>query len=285
MNRIINVRAGAVGACVLAAFGGGALAQEAMYTAAATMPSEGVVIVRPLLNVYSFGSNPSDGTDSTQRIEALTTIQLGLARGLSFTLDVPVEFDRRTIAGTGAVDHDQGVQDLNLTFKYRLFKDDTGGIDTVRGAILAGAYVASGDDHDFSSMSINPHLGFVLTVVNGRHGFNQEVNYQFNTSRGDAHNLGGGRGRADSFTHNTSYLYRLSPDQYTASTPGAIYATVELNGIYEINGDYELRWSPGIMYEGKDFALELMAQFPLYHHLRERAELDFTIGLGIRFTF
>ena len=87
----------AIAFCTLAA--APALAQEAMYTPAATMPSPGVVIVRPQLNFYQYGSNPGDGTDSTQRLEAVTSLQIGLARALSFTIEVPVEFERRRDAG------------------------------------------------------------------------------------------------------------------------------------------------------------------------------------------
>ena len=68
--------------------------------------------------------------------------------------------------------------------KYRILKEDSGGIDTVRAAIMAGAEVASGDDRDFSSLSFNPHIGAVLTVVRGRHGFNVAVDYLFTTGTG-----------------------------------------------------------------------------------------------------
>jgi hypothetical protein len=272
-----------LGALALAATGP-ALAQEAMYTQSATMPSPGVLILRPQVNYWKFGAGPLDGTKSTERIESLTTLQYGLARALSLTAELPIEFDRRELSG-GGIDHDQGVKDIGLTFKYRVFKHDTGGVDTLRGAILAGVHTPSGDDHDYSDTSIDPHLGFVLTAVRGRHGFNQEVMYRFNGGGDNAHNLGGGEGSSDAFFHNTAYLYRFSPETYTPATPGSVYGTIELNGIYETNGDYELRWSPGFMYEAKSFALELMAQFPLYHRLSERAELDFSVGFGVRWTF
>lgn len=259
--------------------------QEAMYTAAATMPSPGVSVLRPQVNYSEYGTNPSDGTASTTRVEVVTSLQIGIIRDLSFTLDVPVEFDRRVDRATGGVDHDTGVEDLGLTFKYRFYKNDTGGIDTIRAAVMGGAYVASGDDNDYSSMTINPHLGLVLTIVTGRHGFNFEVDYRLNTGGGEERNIGGGEGSADALFHNISYLYRIFPDRYTSESTGAWYVTAELNGLYETNGDYEVRWAPGIMYEGRDFALELMAQLPVFHDVRERAELDFSVGVGVRVTF
>lgn len=46
-----------------------------------------------------------------------------------------------------------------------------------------------------------------------------------------------------------------------------------------------MRWAPGVMFEGRDFALELMVQLPVYDDLSERAELDFSVGFGVRVTF
>lgn len=39
------------------------------------------------------------------------------------------------------------------------------------------------------------------------------------------------------------------------------------------------------MYEGRRFGFEVMAQFPLWNELDERAELDLGIGMGVRFLF
>jgi hypothetical protein len=275
-----------LGAPVLAAaLASAAPAQEAMYTAAATMPSPGVAVLREQYHFLRFGANEADGTERTDRSEWLTSLQVGLARDLSLTADVPVVFERATDATTGLAERDRGVEDLALTFKYRFFKHDTGGIDTLRAAILAGARVASGDDHDFSSQSINPSVGAVVTLVRGRHGFNQDLVYRLNTGGSDDRNVGGGRGLSDAVAHNTAYLFRLWPAEYAADSRGSLYATIELTGLYETNGDYELRWSPGLMFEAPSFAIEVMAQLPLYHRLDHRAELDFSIGVGLRITF
>jgi hypothetical protein len=260
------------------------LAQEAMYTNAATMPSKGVSVVRPQFNYFKFGANPGDGSTSTEQYEAITSIQYGIARAWSLTLDIPVQWRSQDLLG-GGTDSDKGVDDLDLMFKYRFFKEDTGGVDTLRAALLGGARFASGDDHDFSSESVNPHLGAVVTMVRGRHGFNQEVDYTFNTGGSDDDNFGGGEGSSDAFRYNTAYLFRIAPERYTAETTGSWYVTAELNGIYETNGDNEVRFSPGFMYEGRDFALELMMQFPMIEDVDHRAELDFSIGFGVRVTF
>lgn len=269
------------------AFAAHARAQEAMYTAAATMPSPGVTVVRPQFFFSEYGYNPVDNTSSTRQYQWGLNLQTGIARGLSLTLDVPVAIERSIDATTGTPKTDKGVSDIDLMLKWRFFKDDTGGIDTLRAALLVGTNLPSGDDHDFSTGNVNPHAGVVLTYVRGRHGFNQELDYKVNTASESDRiaNTGGGDGAADAFRFNSSYLYRIFPDAYQPDSRGAWYLTAEMNGLYETNGDVELRWSPGLMYEGYDFAFELMAQLPLYKDLQNRAELDFQIGFGFRFTF
>lgn len=262
----------------------GAIGQEAMYTGAATMPSPGVITLRPQVLYSEYGFNPNTGAASTSRLVFDTSLQIGLARGLSLTIDAPVEVERARFPG-GATESDQGVSNIDFTLKWRFYQNDSGGIDTVRAALLAGVKTPSGDDHDFSTESFNPHLGAVLTVVRGRHGVNFELDYQFNTGGSDLDNLAGGEGAADAFRYNASYLFRLIPERYTSATNGAWYATIEVNGLYETNGDNEIRWSPGIMFEHRDFALEFMAQLPLVHNLEHRPELDFSFGVGVRFTF
>lgn len=261
-----------------------ALAQEAMYTEAATMPSPHTAVVRSQLHFYRFGDDPKSDTDRTDRIEWNTGVQYGLARAVSLRLDVPVVWENSRSDG-GATDHDRGVADLDATLKWRFFKEDTGGVDTLRAALMVGAYFASGDDKDFSSQSVNPHIGAVVTLVRGRHGFNQDLMYQFNTGPSGIDNTEGGIGPADALRYNTSYLFRIVPDRFTSDSTGAWYITAEVNGLYETSGDHEIRWSPGLMYEGQRFAVEFMAQFPLWHDLDERPALEFAVGMGVRVSF
>lgn len=259
-----------------------ARAQEAMYTAAATMPSPGVFVFREQFHYFRYGRNPNTGSDHTDQYEFRSGLAFGLDRGLALSLEVPLEL-RDTVTGRDN-DWDKGVEDLDLMLKWRIYKDDSGGIDTLRVALMAGINFASGDDSDFSSQSVNPHLGVVLTKVWGRHGFNQEFHYTFNTGGDRADNFGG-EGPDDAFRYNSAYLYRIAPAFYTSQTNGAWYITAELNGLYETNGDNDIRFSPGLMYEGRRFALELMAQIPVYQHVNERPQLKFGIGIGVRFTF
>lgn len=273
-----------IGVLAVAVSSTGAWAQEAMHTAAATMPSPGVFVVRPMIGFSQYGRDEANGVAKTEQVEALASVQYGFARAWSATLDIPAAWrDQRLL--DGSADSDQGVSDLDVTFKHRFYKDDTTGVNTVRAVALIGGRFASGDDHDFSGMSFNPHIGAAVTLVQGRHGFNQEVEWTFNTGGSDDDNIGGGHGASDAFRYNSAYLYRIVPAEYSSETTGSWYLTAELNGLYETNGDHELRIGPGVMYEGRDVALELMVQLPLAEDVNHRGELDYAVWLGLRVTF
>lgn len=269
--------------CVLLAHS--ASAQEAMYTAAATMPSPHTGVVREQFHYYRFGSNPNDASTETDVYELTSSLAYGLTRGLALFVDVPVEFENEHApAGSPDGGWDKGIADIDAMLKYRFYKSDTGGVDTLRAALMAGASFASGDDHDFSSQSINPHAGVVATWVKGRHGLNGEFHFFWNTGGTLKSNLGG-EGPSDALRLNGSYLYRIHPAAYTADSKGAWYITSELNYLYESTADHDLRFSPGLMFEGWKFAFEIMAQLPLYQEVDHRPEMKFGIGIGVRIAF
>ncbi len=261
-----------------------AQAQEAMFTAAATMPGPGTFIYRPQLMLYAYGSRPGTNVESTFKYVLDQQVQIGLEKDLSLTIDVPVALKRENfVPGTGPGGAGQeiavGADEVGVMFKYRFFREDTGGIDTLRAAILAGVKVQTEN-----RAHTDPYIGAVATQVVGRHGFNAEIGYTLTTGGERRSNLGG-EGPSDAFEYNAAYLFRFAPERYAADSTGAWFATIEVNGLYETNGDHELRWSPGIMYEGREFAFEVMAQMPLWADVSERPELDFAVGFGFRFLF
>lgn len=265
-----------------------ALAQEAMETQAATMPSPGIFTLRPQVHYQKFGQRPDvdNGgilSEGEHKYEFDVGLQYGLVRDWSLNIDVPIVFEETDLPGGGSEDN-YGVEDIDAMLKWRFYKNDSGGIDTTRAALLFGAKFASGDSEEFSSQSINPHIGAVITIVKGRHGFNQDIAFTWNTG-GDRRYNDGGDGPDDHIQAGTAYVFRVWPDRFTSESIGAWYVTAEAIQHYETNGDYEMRFLPGVMYEGRTWALEAMLILPVIQELDERPELQWGAGFGFRFTF
>lgn len=265
-------------AIALACVASAAHAQEAMYTAAATMPSPHTFVYKPMVHYWKFDSNPVTGETGTEVFETTHNLAYGLDRGWAAYVEVPANIELSDQPG-GGNETDANVESLDVTIKWRFTQNDSGGINTVRAALMAGADI----DVD-GNFAINPKVGGVVTIVQGRHGFNQDLFYTLNTD-GDRENNLGGEGPSDALHHSTAYVYRFWPDAFQANSRGAWYTTFEVSGVYETNGDYDLRWAPGVMYEGYRWAFEFMAQLPLYQDLEERPELEWGMGLGFRFSF
>ena len=262
----------------------GALAQESLYTQAATMPSPGAFSYRPGFHYFQYGGDPLNASEErTHKYEFMQSIGYGIVRDWAINIDVPIVWEETDLAD-GSSESDKGVEDIEAMVKWRFYKSDTGTVDTVRAAALFGAHFASGDDDDFSSESINPMVGAVITMVRGRHGFNQDLLYTWNTGGTREANLGG-EGPDDAVAFNTSWVYRLYPDVFTSEHSGGLYSTLEMNGLYEMNGDTELRLSPGLMWEDRKWTAEFMMQLPLWEDVDERPTLEFGIGVGLRISF
>lgn len=248
--------------------------QEAMYTAAATLPSPGVFVVRQQTHFWSYGADPVSGAKGVQKIEAQHTVQYGLLKNVSLTLDAPLEtrFIHTRDEGTNT---QTLLGDVDLMLKWRIYQSDTGGVDTQRFALLAGTRLRT--DEQFG---VDPHLGAVYTQVWGVHGLNVEAHYTFNTLESPREFNTGNEGDADALALNLAYVLRVLPSRYTSESQAALYLTSEVNTLYETNGDWEVRFSPGLMYEGRRWGFEIMGQLPIYQRVRHRAELDWGVGVG-----
>ncbi|HRP62748.1 MAG TPA: transporter [Phycisphaerales bacterium] len=270
-------------ACAMCFAGESAHAQEPINSPAATQPSTGRWVVRQQVKYLEARRHPITGDDDFSKVVSWTNIAYGVAHNFSMNLSIPIEHERYRDA-SGARHRDTGLADVTLMGKLRLWQHDFGPIDTSRFSLLAGVEIPT-YDHPFSSRGANPIIGGVFTHVHGRHGVNLSGRYKFNTGRGTKFNLGGGRGKADALLYDASYLYRLAPAQYDADTLGAWYGVVELNGIYETNGDNELFIAPGIMYEARTWTIEAAVQIPAWQDLDRRGKTRFIATLGVRLLF
>jgi len=268
------------------------LAQEALNTESATQPAPNTVYVKPQFRFWRFGvgpvpsspSAPGAGTQGVSRAEPSMTVQMGLVKDLSFSLKVPMIIEERTFPVDRELSFALGRVDAQ--FKLRVFRSDTSSLDTVRAVVYAGALMPSGDDN-VAPQTVDPYAGFSAMIIRGRLGVTQSIRYTITTSGGgwEYKNLGGD-GPADALKYDTALMYRLSPSEFTAQNSGeAWYVSLEVNGLYETNGDNEILLSPGLLYEAQRFAAEFSVGLPVVQDVRHRSPLEFQFSAGLRFVF
>lgn len=248
---------------------------------AATQPSADHWVYQAKLYVSRYDDDPTGADRRISQVRFNHRVQYGISGDLSAQADIPL-IRRRTEAG-GDSETEAGLGDLTLTFKRRVVTRDLGPVDTVRVSVFGGAQLPTGNEA-FSSDSVDPVLGAVLTAIVGRHGFNQSMSYLLTTGDTDGR-IGPGESLADLIRFDSSYLYRLAPEAYGSEYVASWYAVLELNGTYETNGDTEIMLSPGLLYEGTTWAAEAGVQLPVYQDTDERPETAFSVVAGLRFLY
>jgi len=263
-----------------------AYAQESTSVPSATTPGEGRFYFRQLFTYSKYSDDPSPDDRTIEKMTARSRLSYGVTGNLALNLEVPIIYASERHAGSHHPNYsteEVGVGDINLDLKFRPFQWDLGPVDTLRLAFITGIQIPT-YDKDLSSRGFDPYVGVVFSGVLGRHGINQSLRYKFNTNGLD-YPITPGDGTADALFYDTSYLFRLLPAEYAADTQGSLYLTVELNGIYETNGDNEILLGPGILYEAKGFAIEAAAGLPIVRDVDERPRTDLVFTIGFRLLF
>lgn len=251
-----------------------ASAQEAINFDSALQPAKDMLIIRQQLRYFEADNNIGANDLDIEQIQLSTAFIYGIQADLTLMFNAPYRFREIDNNNTGTSNSIDGFGDLTSMLKYQFYQNDTGPTDTARTSLLAGMEIRSGDSN-FSSDSYDPLLGLVYTQSRGRHGFDAAALWKFNSAGG----------ASDRLRYDLAYVYRLHPEQYTAGKLTALFGLVELNGVYETNGDNEIFISPGIQYVTKDWALEATVQLPIWQDLDERMEKDFVVGLSLRLQF
>lgn len=274
-------------ACVSVLVGGvtvtGAHAQEALNTPAPTQPAVGGVVTKHQLRIYNYGSDPTGLGRSGIEMEFRNEVILGLSPKLSLSMGVPLIQRSMSLRQTDEDFDATGFGDLQLSLKHRFWQHDPGPVDTRRLAVYAGINTPTGHT-DLSPQSWDPFVGAVFMAISGRHGFNQSASWTFTTGAMD-NPVRAGESLSDVLEFDSAYLYRIEPREYTEDFVASLYGVLELNGTWETNGDFQLLFSPGLLYEAPNFALEAGVQVPLVSEIDERMELNIAIVLGLRILF
>ncbi len=286
LPRCSRRQAGTAIVAVLAAAGAfsTAHAQQSTDMPAAVQPGWEVPIVRQEFHYSRMDDPRANGFGSVDMLEFETTFAYGVGRKSALMIHVPVVYwDLENTAPNPDADG-WGLDDITVMFQHRFYQEDVGPIETRRAVLLTGLEVPSYDD-GFSSESFDPLLGVAYIRIDGRHGLNASALWKFNTGTGDGFTIEFGDSKFDALKLDASYLYRLSPEAYTAQTTGSHYFQAQLLGRYETNGDISTMFAPGWMYEGRQWAFEATFHVPVFEDLDHRTELEYGINFGIRYLF
>ena len=254
-----------------------ARAQAPLNSNVALQPSKGGLIIRQQFRYAEGEQSTPTGNVDIEQATSITTLVYGVSQDLTLILETPFVLSREIEnTSTGDDRTDSGFEDVTLLTKYRVYRDDFGPTNTRRFALIGGFELPTGQD-EFSSDSIDPIIGGVFTHVEGRHSFDADALWKFNTGGGD-------RGE-DLLKYDLAYVYRLWPTTHASTNPTALFGSIELNGLYETNDDQELFVSPGIQYVTTRWIVEATVQIPIWQDLDHRAERDFIVGVGFRVQF
>lgn len=245
-------------------------AQEAIFTRSATQPAAEVLAWRQQFNYQHFENGMNELSERTI-----------LSYGLEGNLAVEAQLPFITMRGAG--EDVTGAGDLTVLFKTRVWQSHTGAVDTARIGLFGGLALGVGPTQ-LTGGGVDPVVGAVFMKVAGRNGFNLATQYQLTTA-GSNQPLLPGAGTSDLWRTDFAYLYRIFPEQYSTENDAAWYITFEFNNYFETDGDDELLFSPGILYEGTNCAIELGARVPVARHVTERPAQGPGVTVGFRLLY
>jgi hypothetical protein len=257
--------------------------QEAILTRSAMQPPPGTLSFREQLRFQRYGADPTRGLQRVDEFTAMTMLSYGVTADLAVEARLPLSYRSWKVPVFDESFDETTVDEMTFLLKWRLWRDDYGPTNTARLSLFGGLQTPMFGD-GFAEGGWNPLLGAVFMQVHDRHGWNIAGMYEM-TTRQAGLPLHPGSTLADAFFLDGAYLFRIAPEDYSADTSGAWYAVAELNSVVETNGDREMLFAPGVLYEGPDLALEANLQFPVYHHLRYRPEREWSFVVGVRLLF
>jgi len=251
-----------------------AAAQETPNMPAATSPSPGVWIPRMQARAYLLENDQT-------LLEQDLRIEHGLARDLSMWAELPLY--EGFLDAPRPSDGEFGLGALEAGIELRVLQHDLDAIDTVRGAVFAGAALPTATD-GFGRQSLDPFVGAAITAIFGRHGVNAAARYTFVTGDTDLPLFIGDDGE-DVIGADLGYAFRLAPAAYGEERVAAWYLTLELNGAFTAEGDREVLFAPGLLVEAPTYAVELGVQLPIAQEGSDRPEIDLGIFAGLRLLY
>ena len=264
-------------------------------------PYKGQFILRTQARYTSKADDPTGQNRKVETFFVPFVGVYGITSKASVLLKVPY-INRDQITETGLKRGDQGLGDITLLGKYRLYTKDYKGA-TSRFSLLGGLELPTGEDDESDSTGVLPQTlqlgsgsfdfiaGGAYTYQSLDYEWDVDFKYKFNQ---EANNFKFG----DEFNYNFAYQKRFSPwilperglyDQWNA--------VLEFNGIYTArnelagndvfaSGGNTLFLSPGIQFASQRMVYEFSYQYPILQNLHgNQLEIDYKLAFSFRYTF
>ena len=249
-------------------------AQQASWTTAPTLPSEGHWVLRQTATMGWHAPIPRAARRSTMFSSRLS---YGLDGERAVFIDLPVRGGGRR--------HGPGLGDVALGWKWRFRSENTGPVDTTRMSLSLGASLPTGADRH-SADEVAPFAELAWMNISGRLGLGTSIALE---GGGDPYQrpLWADETGEVNMRIAAAAIWRIDPVVYSDSLEAATYVCLEVISnaeADELDGDHELLIAPGLLYEAPSFAAEVSYALPLHSDdFTSRPELDGALLFGLRF--
>ena len=245
-------------------------AQQATWTTAPTLPSEGHWVLRETALLGRHESSPGGRRHS----RALSSrLSYGLDGERAVFLDAPLR-------GLGR-HHGPDLGDVAIGWKWRFHQENPGPVDTIRASLSLGATLPTGGDR-FTADEPVPFAELAWMKITGRMGLGSSLALRGEGERYERALYTGETGDV-SLRYAGAFLWRLAPETYSDTLEAATYLTIETIAALDEGGDNELSLAAGLLYEAPSYAAEISLALPLSSDLSDRPESNGALLLGLRF--
>ena len=245
------------------------------------------IIVRQQFVITRSSDQISGISRNVDRFESRTVLGYGFTSKLAVFGVLPL-VDVSTEIGASS-NSEFGLGDSALFARYEVYRSDRPG-RTIRIAPYAGVRLPTGRDGKTGDGSTDVFGGLIATIASTLWVLDSQVRYDHNREAD-------GFERGDSISFESSFQYRLSPDQITQETNAFVFGVLELSANhYERNqlgavtdpnsGGFQVFLTPGLQYSTRRWIADLGFKVPVLNDLNGTAlEPDYSVLASIRVNF
>ena len=245
-------------------------AQQASWTTAPTLPSEGHWVLRETA-LLGRHESPTGGRRHSRALSS--RLSYGLDGERAVFLDAPLR-------GVGR-HRGPDLGDVAIGWKWRFHQENPGPVDTIRASISLGTTLPTGEDR-FTANEPVPFAELAWMKITGRMGLGSSLALRGEGERYERALYPGETGDV-SLRYAGAFLWRLAPETYSDTLEAATYLTIETIAALDEGGDNELSLAAGLLYEAPSYAAEISLALPVSSDLSDRPESNGALLFGLRF--